>query len=193
MIKVKTCTQVFSTRFLFNVCRQVMALTPCDDSFESSLLYSFRSTRPMTPSSATPGPREEKVLYNLLSVVWPHVSTCGKKEPMSTHCNPGSVPQEVTSLYIVVPHGDFKTISPLSTLCRLRSRNHLKLPCCNVSSPFTLSSDTDHVGRARHKAGPIPYDQHPCHRNDCFLFAAARMPYPRELRKEHRVLGYGHP
>ena len=73
----------------------------------------------MTPSSASvaevrrPGPREEKVLYNLLSVVWPQVSTCGKKEPMSTHCNPGSAPQEVTSLYIVVPHGDFEPISPM--------------------------------------------------------------------------------
>src|SRR3974390_1717024 len=56
-----------------------------------------------------------------------------------------------------------------------------------------LRSDTDDVGRARHKAGPIPYDQHPCHRDDRFLPAAARMPYPGELRKEHRIFGYGHP
>ena len=164
-------------------------------------MHSFRSTRPMTPPgcvrgrSATPGPREEKVLYNLLSVVWPQVSTCEKKEPMSTHCTPGSTPQEETSLYIVVPHGDFKTLSPLGTMSirQLRSRNHLKLTCCNVLSPYILRSDTDHVGRARHKAGPIPYDQHPCHRDDRFLPAAARMPYPGELRKEHRILADGHP
>ena len=148
----------------------------------------------MTPSgcvrgrSATPGPREEKVLYNLLFVVWPQVSTCGKKEPMSTHCNPGSAPQEEIRCTSSVPHGDFKTISPLSTLCRLRSRNHLKLTRCNVSSPSILRSDTDHVGRARHKAGPIPYDKHPCHRDNRFFPAAARMPYPRELRKEDRIL-----
>ena len=63
----------------------------------------------------------------------------------------------------------------------------------NAIPPYILRSDTDHVGRARHKAGPIPYDQHPCHRDDRFLPAAARMPYPGELRKEHRILGYGHP
>ena len=64
-----------------------------------------------------------KVLYNLLSVVWPQVSTCGKKEPTSTHCNPRPVPQEVLRCTSLVPHGDFKTLSPLGSFHRLRSRH----------------------------------------------------------------------
>jgi hypothetical protein len=92
MTKVKSIIRRFcSTRFPVRMGHQVITITPCDDSFESSFVCSSRSARPMTPSgcvrgrSATPGPREVKVLYNLLFVVWPQVSTCEKKEPMSTH------------------------------------------------------------------------------------------------------------
>jgi len=130
MIKVKTCTQVFSTRFLFTICGQVIALTLVMILriivyvllAEHSANDAFKCVR---GRRATPGPREEKVLYNLLSVVWPQVSTCGKKEPMSTHCNPRPAPQEVLRCTRLVPHGDFKTLSPLGSLHRLRSRNHL--------------------------------------------------------------------
>jgi hypothetical protein len=92
MIKVKTLyAGFFLPAFSFTPAVKSWVLLPCDDSFESPFVHPSRSTRPMTPSgcvrgrSATPRPRGEKVLYNLLSVVWPQVSTCGKKEPMSTH------------------------------------------------------------------------------------------------------------
>src|SRR5271157_5944385 len=96
-------------------------------------MYSSRSTRPMTPSecvrgrSATPWSREEKVLYNLLFVVWPQVSTCGKKEPVSHTLYSEACATGRKSSYTVVPHGDLKTLSPLLTIStrRLRSRNTL--------------------------------------------------------------------
>ena len=51
-----------------------------------------------------------KVLYNLLFVVWPQVSTCGKKEPASNTLKSGACATGRNPSYAVVPHGDFKTL-----------------------------------------------------------------------------------
>ena len=144
----------------------------------------------MTPSgcvrgrSATPWQREEKVLYNLLFVVWPQVSTCGKKEPVSTHCTPRPVPQEEvrhTPLFRMVASRPYLPCLPLLPIDSDHVTAWRKQALSRAIPPYILCSDTDDVGRARHKAGPIPYDQHPCHRDNRFFPAAARMPYPREF------------
>src|SRR5271157_2140927 len=81
-----------------------------------------------------------------------------------------------------------RPLSPLVTLYRLRSRDHLKKIIYTVVSQYILRGDADHVRCAGDKARSQPYDQHPRHRDDRLLPVAARMPHPLELPKEYRIL-----
>src|SRR3974390_3261707 len=94
--------------------------------------------------SATPWSREEKVLYTLLFVVLPQVSTCGKKEPVSNTLKPEvsrhrkkHVIHRCSAWYIS------RTSSPL------RAVRSYALHLCIVSS---LRGDTNPIRYARQHA-----------------------------------------
>jgi hypothetical protein len=132
-----------------------------------------------------------KVLYNLLFVVWPQVSTCGKKEPASNTLKSGAYATGRNSSYAVVPHGDFKILSPFC-LCRLRSRIYLKRAHF-FYTVYILRRDADHIGCSRDNACSEPNDHYPRHRDNRFFPAAARMPHTREFGKEDGILTDGSP
>ena len=112
----------------------------------------------MTPSSASVAevrrPGQEKERFFTTSYSWSghKYLPAERRNRCRTHCKPRPAPQEVnrrTPLFRMVIS---RPLSPLVTLYRLRSRNHLK-NLYTVIPLYILRGDADHVRCARYKAG----------------------------------------